>query len=171
MDPHLVDNLEHLAVRDQQQSDHKQQDKKEDLDVNEDERKQDPVAQDVVTSRSTLSLDLNQMTQQIRNSFRRRKSSSNSRASESRDGDNREQCGENDNSDEEVDPRIEHKLEELNNWNTRINSLEQNFIEANNNYRAFLTEWSDKLRQLARKIGQKNIDDARPYHVSSTFIS
>lgn len=69
-----------------------------------------------------------------------------------------------DEDDETVDPRIEDKLEELNSWTDRINSLEKEFDEANAIFRSFLTEYSDKLKIFGRKIGSKSIQEARVYY-------
>lgn len=69
-----------------------------------------------------------------------------------------------DDEDEGVDPRIEDKLEELNSWTERINGLETQFEAANSVFRSFLTEYSDKLKAFAKKIGSKSIQEARAYY-------
>lgn len=66
--------------------------------------------------------------------------------------------------DEPIDPRIEEKLEELNQWTVRINNLEKEFDEANNQFRTYLTDYSDKLKLMARKIGPKAVNEARSYY-------
>ena len=66
--------------------------------------------------------------------------------------------------EETVDPRIEDKLEELNSWTDRINSLEKEFDETNAIFRSFLTEYSDKLKIFGKKIGTKSIQEARVYY-------
>jgi len=66
--------------------------------------------------------------------------------------------------EETVDPRIEDKLEELNSWTERINNLEKEFDEANSIFRSFLTDYSDKLKVYSKKIGLKNIEEARSYY-------
>ncbi|KAI1291914.1 SH3 domain-binding protein 5 -like protein [Halotydeus destructor] len=58
--------------------------------------------------------------------------------------------------EEEENLRIEDILEELNQSTSRINKLE---IELE-----FLTEYSDRLKNLAKDIGAKLVTEARPYY-------
>lgn len=69
-----------------------------------------------------------------------------------------------DSEEEPVDPRIEEKLEELNQWTVRINNLEKEFDGANGQFSTFLTDYSDKLKLMARKIGPKSVNEARLYY-------
>lgn len=73
-------------------------------------------------------------------------------------------CDENfDDGEELLDPRIEHRLEELNKWTSTINQLEKLFEERNSTFRLVLNESTDKLKALATKLG-RCVDDSRPYY-------
>lgn len=62
-----------------------------------------------------------------------------------------------------LDPRIEQKLEELNQSTERINRLETIFEECNSKYRTILSESTDKLKSLQNKLG-KSVQLARPFY-------
>ena len=66
--------------------------------------------------------------------------------------------------EEPLDPRIQQKLEELNDLTERINELEKAFDEANASFRSYLSDYSDKLKAFAEKIGSKNVCRARVYY-------
>ena len=70
---------------------------------------------------------------------------------------------ENLEEEELLDPRIESRLEELNQWTTRINQLEKLFEERNSSFRLVLNESSNKLKATAAKLG-KCVDESRPYY-------
>ncbi|XP_065323896.1 SH3 domain-binding protein 5 homolog isoform X2 [Gordionus sp. m RMFG-2023] len=65
---------------------------------------------------------------------------------------------------EELDPRIPIELERLNNLSTEINELEKRTDEANETFRAILSQSAVQLRLLAAETGPKSIDKARPYY-------
>lgn len=72
----------------------------------------------------------------------------------------------NENIDDDesyLDPRIEIKLEELNKWTGKINTLEGHFEQANGQFRNILSESTDRLKQLSNKLG-KSINKSRPYY-------
>ena len=66
--------------------------------------------------------------------------------------------------EDEIDPRIREKLEELNKWTEEINRLEKWFEQGNVSFRCCLSEYSDKLKTLADNVGAKSVACARPYH-------
>lgn len=68
-----------------------------------------------------------------------------------------------DGEENEIDPRIRERLEELNKWTEEINGLEKLFEQGNASFRRCLSEYSDKLKTLADQIGAKSVAAARPY--------
>lgn len=68
------------------------------------------------------------------------------------------------NEDEDIDPRIKELLEELNKWTEEINKLEKWFEEGNMSFRCCLSEYSDKLKLVAERVGPKKVACARPFH-------
>lgn len=64
---------------------------------------------------------------------------------------------------ERVDPRIQGELEALNNATDEINRLETEVDVANASFRNTLSESSQQLKILAKKVG-KSIEKARPYY-------
>ncbi|KAF4525254.1 hypothetical protein B566_EDAN012789 [Ephemera danica] len=68
-----------------------------------------------------------------------------------------------DDSDSDLDPRIQIELENLNSKTDVINQLEMDLENANANFRRLLTESTERLKDLAKKLGSC-ISRARPYH-------
>ncbi|XP_054155506.1 SH3 domain-binding protein 5 homolog isoform X2 [Oppia nitens] len=66
-------------------------------------------------------------------------------------------------NDEQLDPRIRDKLEELNECTNRINKLEKQFEESNSLFRQTLTNRTMQLQMLAKKLGNC-VPEARPYY-------
>ncbi|XP_064472148.1 uncharacterized protein LOC135386268 isoform X1 [Ornithodoros turicata] len=62
-----------------------------------------------------------------------------------------------------IDPRVQFELERLNTATDLINKLEIELDEARSNFRLLLTESSQKINQLAKKLGS-HVDKARPYY-------
>lgn len=70
---------------------------------------------------------------------------------------------ENDDSDSELDPRIQIELEKLNTTTDEINKLEIEYDEANTTFRMLLNESTRRLKLLTKKLGSC-IEKARPYY-------
>lgn len=64
---------------------------------------------------------------------------------------------------EALDPRVQDQLENLNICTDKINQLELQLDEANAVFRNTLSESSQRLKQLSKKLG-KCIEIARPYY-------
>ncbi|KAG1684648.1 SH3 domain-binding protein 5 [Nymphon striatum] len=64
---------------------------------------------------------------------------------------------------ESLDPRVQEELEKLNSTTDEINKLETQLDDANAAFRATLSESTQKLNLLAKKLG-KCIEKARPYY-------
>ncbi|XP_014666790.1 PREDICTED: SH3 domain-binding protein 5-like [Priapulus caudatus] len=64
---------------------------------------------------------------------------------------------------DKIDPRIQGELERLNSATTEINRLEKEVDAANSVFRTTLSESSQQLKQLAKKLG-KSVEKARPYY-------
>lgn len=64
---------------------------------------------------------------------------------------------------EELDPRIQVELENLNTATDDINKLEIELEEANSTFRILLNESTRRLKLLSKKLGSC-IEKARPYH-------
>lgn len=65
--------------------------------------------------------------------------------------------------DEELDPRIQEELEQLNEASAEINKLELQLDDARSNYRKILTESARKLNAQSSQLGTC-IEKARPYY-------
>ncbi|XP_045593910.2 LOW QUALITY PROTEIN: SH3 domain-binding protein 5 homolog [Procambarus clarkii] len=65
--------------------------------------------------------------------------------------------------EEALDPRVQIELEKLNTATDDINKLEAKLEEANNAFRATLTESTAILKNMAKKLGSC-IEKARPYY-------
>ncbi|XP_060527761.1 SH3 domain-binding protein 5 homolog [Cylas formicarius] len=68
-----------------------------------------------------------------------------------------------DESDSELDPRIQIELEKLNTTTDEINKLEIEYDEANTTFRMLLNESTRRLKLLTKKFGSC-IEKARPYY-------
>ncbi|XP_042901823.1 SH3 domain-binding protein 5 homolog [Parasteatoda tepidariorum] len=68
-----------------------------------------------------------------------------------------------DESSEAVDPRVKDQLEYLNSYTDEINSLELQLDDANATFRNTLSEYSQRLKLIAKKLG-KCVRIARPYY-------
>ncbi|CAB3370853.1 Hypothetical predicted protein [Cloeon dipterum] len=68
-----------------------------------------------------------------------------------------------DDSDSDLDPRIQEELENLNSQTDEINKLEVDLENANAYFRKLLTESTERLKELAKKYGS-SVNKARPYH-------
>ncbi|GAB6027167.1 hypothetical protein CHUAL_013921 [Chamberlinius hualienensis] len=68
-----------------------------------------------------------------------------------------------DPDEDELDPRIKIELDNLNTATDEINRLEIQLDEANAQFRAALTESTQRLKELSSKLG-KCINEARPYY-------
>ncbi|KAL1513241.1 hypothetical protein ABEB36_002674 [Hypothenemus hampei] len=66
-------------------------------------------------------------------------------------------------SDTELDPRIQIELEKLNSTTDKINKLEIEYDEANATFRMLLNESTRRLKLLTKKLGSC-IEKARPYY-------
>lgn len=66
--------------------------------------------------------------------------------------------------EEAVDPRVEEKLEQLNQTTHRINELEKRFEEENASFRSCLRQYSEKLKGLSEQVGVKTVTAAREYY-------
>nr|XP_050034226.1 SH3 domain-binding protein 5-like isoform X1 [Dermacentor andersoni] len=64
---------------------------------------------------------------------------------------------------EPLDQRVQFELERLNTATELINKLEIELDEARSNFRLLLSESSQKINQLARKLGS-HVEKARPYY-------
>lgn len=64
---------------------------------------------------------------------------------------------------EPLDQRVQFELERLNTATELINKLEIELDEARSNFRLLLSESSQKINQLAKKLGS-HVDKARPYY-------
>ncbi|XP_054716549.1 SH3 domain-binding protein 5 homolog [Uloborus diversus] len=64
---------------------------------------------------------------------------------------------------EAVDPRVKDQLEYLNSYTDEINSLELQLDDANATFRNTLSEYSQRLKLIAKKLG-KCVQIARPYY-------
>ncbi|KAG8191800.1 hypothetical protein JTE90_026832 [Oedothorax gibbosus] len=64
---------------------------------------------------------------------------------------------------EAVDPRVKDQLECLNSCTDEINSLELQLDDANSTFRNTLSEYSHRLKLIAKKLG-KCVRIARPYY-------
>ncbi|XP_050303719.1 SH3 domain-binding protein 5 homolog [Anthonomus grandis grandis] len=69
----------------------------------------------------------------------------------------------NEDSDSELDPRIQIELEKLNTTTDEINKLEIEYDEANTTFRMLLNESTRRLKLLTKKLGTC-IEKARPYY-------
>lgn len=69
----------------------------------------------------------------------------------------------NDETDSELDPRIQIELEKLNTTTDEINKLEIEYDEANTTFRMLLNESTRRLKLLTKKLGSC-IEKARPYY-------
>ncbi|XP_035209341.1 SH3 domain-binding protein 5 homolog isoform X2 [Stegodyphus dumicola] len=67
------------------------------------------------------------------------------------------------NTGEGVDPRVKDQLEYLNSYTDEINSLELQLDAANATFRNTLSEYSQRLKLIAKKLG-KCVQVARPYY-------
>ncbi|CAL1282501.1 unnamed protein product [Larinioides sclopetarius] len=67
------------------------------------------------------------------------------------------------NAGEAVDPRVKDQLEFLNSYTDEINSLELQLDDANATFRNTLSEYSQRLKLIAKKLG-KCVRIARPYY-------
>ncbi|XP_042210044.1 SH3 domain-binding protein 5 homolog [Homarus americanus] len=65
--------------------------------------------------------------------------------------------------EEQLDPRVQIELEKLNTATDDINKLEAKLEEANNVFRATLSESTARLKAMAKKLGGC-IEKARPYY-------
>ncbi|XP_074658838.1 uncharacterized protein LOC141911719 isoform X2 [Tubulanus polymorphus] len=70
---------------------------------------------------------------------------------------------EEEENEETLDPRVKDELEVLNHASIEINHLELELDEARSGFRQVLTEATQKLNNLASKLGSC-IDKARPYY-------
>lgn len=66
--------------------------------------------------------------------------------------------------DEAVDPRIEEKLEQLNQTTDRINELEKRFEQENASFRSCLRQYTETLKGLSERVGAKTVAAARHYY-------
>ncbi|CAG0879131.1 unnamed protein product [Cyprideis torosa] len=66
-------------------------------------------------------------------------------------------------SEEALDPGVQIELENLNSCTEEINKLEMQLDEANEVFRHVLTDSTQRLKTLAKKIGS-GIEKARPYY-------
>ncbi|KAM7313691.1 SH3 domain-binding protein 5-like isoform X2 [Ixodes scapularis] len=64
---------------------------------------------------------------------------------------------------ESLDQRVQFELERLNTATDLINKLEIELDEARSNFRLLLSESSQKINQLAKKLGS-HVEKARPYY-------
>lgn len=64
---------------------------------------------------------------------------------------------------ESLDERVQFELERLNTATDLINKLEIELDEARSNFRLLLSESSQKINQLAKKLGS-HVEKARPYY-------
>lgn len=64
---------------------------------------------------------------------------------------------------EPLDQRVQFELERLNTATELINKLEIELDEARSNFRLLLSESSQKINQLAKKLGS-HVEKARPYY-------
>ncbi|EDQ88305.1 uncharacterized protein MONBRDRAFT_26563 [Monosiga brevicollis MX1] len=65
---------------------------------------------------------------------------------------------------EEVDPRVEIALQDMNDASDAINRLEKELEETKAAFKTAMDQVQIDLRDLANKLGRRNIDKARPYH-------
>eukprot|EP00040_Diaphanoeca_grandis_P015275 m.77766 g.77766 ORF g.77766 m.77766 type:complete len:381 (-) comp25046_c0_seq1:81-1223(-) len=68
------------------------------------------------------------------------------------------------NDEEELDPRVEGALGELNTATDDINTSEKDLEIAKKAFKQAMAQVQIDLQQLMQKIGKKSIDKARPYH-------
>ncbi|XP_059478389.1 SH3 domain-binding protein 5 homolog [Neocloeon triangulifer] len=68
-----------------------------------------------------------------------------------------------DDSDSDLDPRIQTELENLNSKTDEINKLEIDLENANTYFRKLLNESTERLKELAKSNGSA-VNKARPYH-------
>jgi len=64
--------------------------------------------------------------------------------------------------DEELDPRVKEELDKLNTCSDEINRLETQLDEANATFRSLLSNSTQHLKSLSKKLGS-SIEKARPY--------
>ncbi len=76
-----------------------------------------------------------------------------------------ELCGREDGGleNEALDPRVQAELDSLNVCAEDINQLENGHEEAGAVFRTLLSDSTQQLRALSKKVGGCNIDRARPY--------
>lgn len=65
--------------------------------------------------------------------------------------------------DDSIDPRVQEELERLNNATDAINKLEVELDDSRAAFRQLLTESSQRINALAKKLGS-SVDKARPYY-------
>lgn len=71
-----------------------------------------------------------------------------------------------DGIDEELDPRVEGALGELNSATDDINKSEKDLEASKKAFKNAMNQVQIDLAQLVQKVGKKSIDKARPYHMA-----
>uniref|UniRef100_A0A182PPD0 SH3 domain-binding protein 5 n=1 Tax=Anopheles epiroticus TaxID=199890 RepID=A0A182PPD0_9DIPT len=69
-----------------------------------------------------------------------------------------------------VDPRVQIELEKLNEATDNINKYEVDLDEAKNEFRELLRESAEKIKAVAKKVGN-SIDAAKPYYEARLYAS
>ncbi|XP_053678177.1 uncharacterized protein LOC128728573 [Anopheles nili] len=69
-----------------------------------------------------------------------------------------------------VDPRVQIELEKLNEATDNINKFEVDLDEAKNEFRELLRESAEKIKAVAKKVGN-SIDAAKPYYEARLYAS
>uniref|UniRef100_A0AAG5D9S9 Uncharacterized protein n=1 Tax=Anopheles atroparvus TaxID=41427 RepID=A0AAG5D9S9_ANOAO len=69
-----------------------------------------------------------------------------------------------------VDPRVQIELEKLNEATDNINKHEVDLDEAKNEFRELLKESAEKIKAVAKKVGN-SIDAAKPYYEARLYAS
>uniref|UniRef100_A0A182QUL9 SH3 domain-binding protein 5 n=1 Tax=Anopheles farauti TaxID=69004 RepID=A0A182QUL9_9DIPT len=69
-----------------------------------------------------------------------------------------------------VDPRVQIELEKLNEATDNINKHEVDLDEAKNEFRELLRESAEKIKAVAKKVGN-SIDAAKPYYEARLYAS
>ncbi|EAT32702.1 AAEL015075-PA [Aedes aegypti] len=69
-----------------------------------------------------------------------------------------------------VDPRVQIELEKLNEATDSINKYEVELDEAKNEFRELLRESAEKIKAVAKKLGN-SIETAKPYYEARLYAS